>query len=93
MPVTFYIPAPLRPFSDGRSEVQIETSTSVLCDALAALWAQYPGIRDRVVDEQGQIREHVNVFVGNENVRYTGVLQTRLPNDAEITILPAISGG
>jgi len=43
--------------------------------------------------EQGQVREHINVFVGNEDVRYTGGLQTPIPDGAEITIIPAISGG
>ena len=61
--------------------------------ALDALWARCPGMRDRVMTEQGEIREHVNVFVGNENVRYSGDLNTPLHDSAEITILPAISGG
>jgi molybdopterin converting factor small subunit len=45
------------------------------------------------VTEQGQVREHINVFVGAENVRYTGGLQTPIPDSAEISIIPAISGG
>ncbi len=47
------------------------------------LCALYPGVRDRIVTEQGQVREHINIFIGNENVRYTG----------EISIVPAVSGG
>ena len=62
-------------------------------DALQALWTLYPGLRDRLVTEQGQIREHLNVFVGNEDVRYTGGLATPLSAGAEISILAAISGG
>ena len=73
--------------------MEIEASPATLRDALEVLWALYPGIRDRVVAEQGQIREHVNVFVGNEDVRYTGGLATPLPAAVEISIVPAISGG
>jgi sulfur-carrier protein len=93
VPVTFLIPGPLRPFAAGNSQILIEQSPTTLADALEALWKRCPGIRDRVITEQAQIREHINVFVGNEDVRYTGGLQTPIPNGAEITIIPAISGG
>ena len=93
MPVTFFIPGPLRSFAAGKSQIIIEPSPATLADALEALWKLYPGIRDRMATEQGQIREHINVFVDNENIRYTGGLQTPIPNGAEITIIPAISGG
>ncbi len=76
MPVTFHIPGPLRPFTGGRSQVGIEVPLATVGDALKALWAVYPGIRDRIVTEQGEIRQHVNVFVGNETIRYTGGLGT-----------------
>lgn len=93
MAVTFYVPGPLRDFTDGRSTVAIDDAPATVGDALAALWALYPGVRDRVATEQGLIREHINLFVGDQNIRYTGGLATRLPNGAEITIVPAISGG
>ena len=93
MPVTFLIPGPLRSFTDGKSRVVFEQSPNTLADALEALWKRCPGIRDRLVTEQGQIREHINVFIGTENVRYTGGLQTPIPAGAEISIIPAISGG
>jgi molybdopterin converting factor small subunit len=73
--------------------VEVSATPATLRDALEALWTLYPGIRDRVVTEQGQIREHVNVFVGNEDVRHTGGLATAIPGGAEISIVPAISGG
>jgi molybdopterin converting factor small subunit len=73
--------------------VKIEASPATLRDALGALWALHPGIRDRVMTEQGEIREHVNVFVGNEDIRYTGGLNTALPAGTEISIVPAVSGG
>src|SRR5215831_15130936 len=93
MPIVCFIPGPLRSFAAGKSEIVIETSPVTLADALKELWKQCPGIRDRVVNEQDQVREHVNVFVGKENVRFTGGLQTPIPEGAEITIMPAISGG
>ena len=93
MSITFYIPGPLRSFADGRSQVELEASGATLSDALEVLWTACPGIRDRVVTEQGQIREHINLFVGNEDIRYTGGLATRISPGAEISIVPALSGG
>jgi molybdopterin synthase sulfur carrier subunit len=93
MPVTFFIPGPLRPFADGKSQIVIEQYTASLADAFESLWKRCPGMRDRVLTEQAQVREHINVFVGNEDVRYTGGLQTPLLDGAQITIIPAISGG
>ncbi len=93
MAVAFLIPGALRSLALGRSQVVIEQCPTTLAEALEALWGECPGMRDRVVNEQSQIREHINVFVGKEDVRFTGGLQTRIPDGAEISILPAISGG
>ena len=93
MSVTVYIPGPLRPFSGGVSQIEIRNSPATLGDALDELWREYHGIRDRVVTEEGRLREHINIFVGKENVRYTGDFATRLASGAEISILPAVSGG
>jgi molybdopterin synthase sulfur carrier subunit len=91
--VTIYIPGALRQFTEGRNKVQLEGVHGTLSDALTALWALYPGIRDRVITEQGQVREHINIFIGDENVRYTGGLATRISAESEISIVPAVSGG
>jgi molybdopterin synthase sulfur carrier subunit len=93
MPVTFLIPMPLRPFANGKSHIVLEEAPFILADALEALWKQCPGMRHRVVTEQAQIREHVNVFVGKEDVRHTGGLHTPIRDGEEISIIPAISGG
>jgi sulfur-carrier protein len=93
MTVTFQIPAALREFTDGRSTVKLEASGATVGEALSVLWNAYPGARDRVLNEQDQVRQHINIFVGNENIRYTGGLTTRVPNDSEISIVPAVSGG
>lgn len=93
MPVTFHIPGPLRSFTGGQSRVEITGDPATVRDALESLWAVWPGVRDRIVTEQGEVREHINLFVGPEDVRYTGGLATPVPPAAEITIVPAISGG
>jgi molybdopterin converting factor small subunit len=93
MTVRFWIPGPLRSLIAGRSQVDVETSGSTLQDALEALFAAHPAIRDRVLTERGEIREHVNVFVGNSEARPTGGLATPLADGVEISIIPAISGG
>jgi len=93
MPITFHIPGPLRSFANGRGEVEVAGTPATLAEALRALWVVYPGIRDRVVTEQGLIRQHINIFVGKEDVRYTGGLATSIAPGAEITIIPSVSGG
>jgi len=93
--VVFLIPTPLRPFAGGRSRIEVEVAKDppALGDALEALWEAEPGVRDRVVTEQGEVRQHVNVFVGSESCRWTGGLATPVADGAEIAIFPAISGG
>lgn len=93
MSVTFLIPGSLRSLAGGRSEVELDAPAATVLEALQALWVVCPAIRDRVVTEQGQIREHINIFVGKEHIRYTGGLATPVFPGAEISILPAISGG
>jgi molybdopterin converting factor small subunit len=93
MPVVFHIPSHLREFTAGRGRLTLATSPATVGEALAALWALHPGVRDRVVTEQGEVRLHVNVFVGSESIRHTGGLATPLAAGAEISIIPAVSGG
>jgi len=93
MAVAFLIPGYLRPFTQGQGRIEIESRPANVGEALAVLWSLHPGVRDRVVTEQGEIRQHVNVFVGHESIRFTGGLATPLGDGAEITIVPAVSGG
>ncbi len=93
MPVTFHIPGALREFTAGQSTVEVPHSPTTLADALSVLWELYPGVRDRVATEQGHVREHINIFVGDENIRYTGGLATPVPAGSQISIVPAVSGG
>ena len=93
MPVVVHIPAYLREFSGLAPAVRLDASPPTVREALAALYERHPGVRDRVVTEQGDVRQHVNVFVGEESIRWTGGLDTPLPPDAQISIVPAVSGG
>jgi molybdopterin converting factor small subunit len=87
--VTVRIPGPLRPYCDGRGEVVVDGAATVAA-AIAALPA---GVRERVLDEQGRIRQHVNVFVGPDDIRGTGGLATALADGASVFVIPAVSGG
>lgn len=93
MGIVFHIPGGLREFTSGRSQVDIGDSPATVGEALSVLWSMYPGVRDRIATEQGQVREHINIFVGNESVRYTGGLATPVGAGSEISIVPAVSGG
>ena len=93
MAITFHIPGPLRTFTQGRAQVLIQESPATVQQAFSLLLREYPGLRDRLLTEEGEIREHINVFVGNESVRYSGGLATAINGPAEISIIPAISGG
>jgi molybdopterin synthase sulfur carrier subunit len=64
-----------------------------VADALASLAAQLPAVTDRVLTEQGELRPHVNVFVGTESVRFLDGLATELADGSTLTIVPAVSGG
>jgi molybdopterin converting factor small subunit len=92
--LTFRIPGPLLSFTGGRTVVEAEAATAATVEqALGQLWRLYPGLRDRVLTEQGQVRPHVNVFVGPDSIRDTGGLSTPVGDHADIAIIPAISGG
>jgi ABC-type oligopeptide transport system ATPase subunit/molybdopterin converting factor small subunit len=93
MSVVVFIPGPLRTFTLGRREVAVDGSFATLREAFAALFLMHPGLRDRILTEQGEIRQHVNVFVGNDPVRYGAGLATRVPDGSEISVIPAITGG
>lgn len=93
MKIKFLIPAYLRPHAGGHHAVEVATQAATVREALAALWKEYPGLRDRVLDEQGAVRQHVNIFVNVDNIRDIGGLAGRVPDGAEIMIVPNVSGG
>ena len=93
MAVIFLIPSPLRIFTEGTSKVPLEVPVATVREALEALWVRYPGVRDRVVTERGEVREYINLFVGDENIRDSGGLATPVRDGCEIMIVPSVAGG
>jgi molybdopterin synthase sulfur carrier subunit len=93
MSITFRIPSYLASFAGGESSFAVEGSAATVADALGSLWKLHPALRDRIVDEQGEVRQHINIFVGDEAIRFADGLATQVPANAEIMIVPAVSGG
>ena len=93
MPITVRIPTYLASFAGGRNSLAIDGLPATVAEALTALWKEHPGLRDRIVDEQGTVRQHINIFVGEEAIRFAEGLATKVPADAEVLIVPAVSGG
>ena len=91
MAVSVRIPTPLRSLTKGAAEVPIaaDTVTGVIDD----LERQFPGIRDRIVDETGELRKFVNVYVNEEDVRFLEGVKTTLKAGDQVAIVPAIAGG
>jgi molybdopterin synthase sulfur carrier subunit len=85
------IPTILRTYTGGVSEVSADGST--LAEVLTSLEANHPGIRARVLDDTGALRRFVNVYVGDEDVRFAGGLDAEVAEGAKISIIPAVAGG
>jgi molybdopterin synthase sulfur carrier subunit len=88
---TIRIPAPLRKLVNDQEMVKSDAGT--LADAIARLDGDYPGIKDRLCDEAGQIRRFVNVYVNGEDVRFLSGLDSTLKSGDEVSIVPAVAGG
>jgi sulfur-carrier protein len=88
---TVRIPTPLRKLTDGASEVSVEGAD--LRTVVANLDAEHPGFGERVLDESGELRRFVNVFVRDEDVRFQEGLDTKLGEDDVVSIVPAVAGG
>lgn len=91
MSVSVRIPTILRTYTGGDSEVPAEGAT--LAEVLEDLDARHPGIRARILDDQGAIRRFVNVYVGNDDVRFLDALDTKTPDGAQVSVIPAVAGG
>lgn len=87
---TVRIPTPLRTLTGGKDEV--EASGTTVGELVADLESKYPGIRDRLLDEKG-VRRFINIFVGDEDIRFLDGLKTELKGHEQISIVPAIAGG
>ena len=87
----FRIPGPLRRLSDGQTTVDVEAGD--LAAAIEALDARYPGFKDRLLDEKGELRQFVNVYLNDEDVRLGAGLGAKVQSKDEISIVPAVAGG
>ena len=92
MSVTVYISGHLKSFAGGDTEVVLDSDFDSIASVLNSLWKTHPALRDRILNEQGDIRQHVNIFLGSEDVKRRDGLKTRLDAD-EIHIFNAVSGG
>jgi molybdopterin converting factor small subunit len=93
MSVSIRIPTILRTYTDGASEVTVDPAADTLASVLEALEAAAPGIKARVLDENGALRRFVNVYADDEDVRFVGGLDTPTPAGTKISIIPAVAGG
>ncbi|MBD8868402.1 MoaD/ThiS family protein [Nocardioides donggukensis] len=91
MSVSVRIPTILRTYTGGDSEVAAEGDT--LAGVLDDLDRNYSGIKGRVLDEKGELRRFVNVYVGNDDVRFLDGLETPTPAGTQISVIPAVAGG
>ena len=85
------IPAPLRKLT--LDQATVESNGNTIQDVLSDLEKNYPGIKDRLCDETGQVRRFINIFVNGEDIRFKDGIKTKIENNAEISIIPAIAGG
>lgn len=90
MDTTVRIPAALRTLTGGADEVKAEGAT--VGDVIEDLDKRHPGLKDRLLDDKG-VRRFINIYVGEEDVRFTGGLKTELKAGDQISIIPAIAGG
>ena len=85
------IPTILRSYTGGAAEVTATEGT--LREVIAGLDAAYPGLAGRIVDETGNLRRFVNVYVGEEDVRFAQGMETPVPSGAHVSVIPAVAGG
>jgi molybdopterin synthase sulfur carrier subunit len=91
-----HIPSPLRKWTGGRDVIEMPLGASERITAamvIEALAREHPGIRDRVLDDQGELRRHVSIFIDGENVRFLGGLAAEVGADSDLWIHPSLSGG
>jgi molybdopterin synthase sulfur carrier subunit len=91
MSVKVRIPTQLRPLAGGVGEVEVQAGT--VGEALKALDVAHPGFGERLFDDSGELRRFVNVFLGEEDVRFLEGLATTVPEGAVVSVVPAVAGG
>ena len=88
---TIKIPSQLRTQTEGADHVNINAAT--VGDALTQLVGKYPSLKDRIYDENGKLRRYVNIYLGDEDIRFLENLETKLESASELSLVPAIAGG
>lgn len=91
MSATVRVPTPLQKFTNNQSEVQADGSN--VKEILANLESQFPGIQERLYDEQGKLRRFINFYVNNEDIRFLQGEETQVKDGDELSVVPAIAGG
>ena len=91
MPVKVRIPTPLRKITDNKDEVEAEGST--VSAVLEDLEKNYPGLRERICEEDGSLKRFVNLYLNDEDIRFKEDLATEVKESDELSIIPAIAGG
>jgi len=91
MAVIVRIPTPLRRLTNGQGEVEVDAKS--VREAIEKLEEQFPGIKERLIDENGELRRFVNLYVNDEDIRFLKGLDTELKDGDTLSIVPAIAGG
>lgn len=91
MSINVRIPTILRTYTEDQSQVTADGAT--LSEVIDSLEGSFPGIKSRVVDEQGKLRRFVNIYVAEEDVRFAQGLDTPTPEGTQVSIIPAVAGG
>ena len=91
MSVSVRIPTILRSYTGGAAQVSAQAGT--LREVIAGLDADYPGLGGRILDEAGQLRRFINVYVGEQDVRFEQGLDTPVPAGGQVSVIPAVAGG
>jgi molybdopterin synthase sulfur carrier subunit len=91
--ITIELPRALGPYAEGQTTIVLDKPHATVGSALAALGDRSPGALDRVMNERGDVRPHVNVFVNGESIRFLNGLDTPTPDGSSILIVAAVSGG
>jgi molybdopterin synthase sulfur carrier subunit len=91
MTATVKIPAPLRRLTDGKREVS--TAASTVADCLKQLTQDFPGLQERLCEDDGSVRRFINIYVQGEDIRFGAGLETAIHDGDDVSIVPAASGG
>ena len=91
MSIKVKIPTQLRSLTDGAGE--LDAAGGTLSELIKDIESRHPGISERLLDDQGQLRRFVNVYLNDEDVRFLNGLATEVPEGARVSIIPAVAGG